>query len=157
MTERIEDLPAWLDRAISKREEAARSAQATDPAPWTADTSTSPTRDHNIEDGSGLLVAANGEALWDYEGASVLCMTAAASIHIALHDPEAVLRRCAADRKLLALHNVPAEVFPEGWYLDDNRWCVNCGFGNAGEPIVDDINDCPTLNALAEGYGFRTA
>jgi hypothetical protein len=138
-----EGIVAWLETVISRREQAARAAHEVAPAPWTAD----------ILEGTGLIVAADGQPLWDCEGASALCMTEAAATHAALNDPRDVLRRCAADRKLLALHNTPGNVFPDGAYLDDNRWCVGCGYGNDGEALVDDVNDCPTLNALAEGYG----
>lgn len=78
----------------------------------------------------------------------------AAAKHITLHDPVSVLRRCAADRKLMALHNVPAVVYPNSGARADDRRCVGCGFDSHEEPMVDDVNDCPTLRALAEGYGW---
>lgn len=68
--------------------------------------------------------------------------------------PASVRRRCAADRKMLALHNTPGTVFPDAAYMGDNRWCVGCGYGNDGEPLTQEVNDCPTLRALAEGYGW---
>ncbi|MFH9235999.1 DUF6221 family protein [Streptomyces globisporus] len=146
-----EDILAFLDRAITATEEAARAAAATDPAPWTAATGTSPTNDHDHAAGSGLLLNAADEPLWDCEQSGTLCMTAAASIHAALHDPEAVLRRCTADRKLIALHQ------PDGWT------CKVC----ANEEQADEDSEgeyhwsrsgltspCPTIEVLAEGYGW---
>jgi hypothetical protein len=66
--------------------------------------------------------------------------------HIALHDPASVLRRCAADRKILAEH-APAV---DSW---DPYACTGCGSDDYGWN-VDHTNDCPTLLALAEGYGL---
>lgn len=65
--------------------------------------------------------------------------------HIIRHDPATVLRRCAADRKILAEH-APAD----GW---NPYACTGCGHDDFG-PNVDHTNDCPTLQALAEGYGL---
>ncbi|WP_098007817.1 DUF6221 family protein [Streptomyces sp. sk226] len=146
-----ENVLAFLDHAITATEEAARAAHATDPAPWEAATGKSPTHDHDHDAGNGLLINAANEPLWDCEQSGTLCMTAAASIHAALHDPEAVLRRCTADRKLIALHH------------SDGFECPAC----AGEPWVDEDSEgngewtrssinapCPTLVVLAEGYGW---
>ncbi|PVC80575.1 hypothetical protein DBP19_36165 [Streptomyces sp. CS090A] len=151
---RAEDVLAYLDRAITTTEEAARAADATDPAPWGAATSTRMTIDHDPDAGSGLVLNAAEEPLWDCEESNMLCMTAAASVHAALHDPKAVLRRCAADRKLIALHH------------NDGIECPVC----AGEPWVDEDSEgngewtrsslnapCPTIVALAEGYGWTEA
>ncbi len=120
------DILAWLDAAITRHEEAARRLGG---EPFTV-------KSYPWGD--------------TFEGVELHEDVIA---HISLHDPQTVLRRCAADRKLLALHNTPGTVFPDGAYLDDNRWCVGCGYGNDGEPLTPDVNDCPTLNALAEGYG----
>lgn len=71
--------------------------------------------------------------------------------HIVRHDPEAVLRRCAADRKILAEHKAREG----GWY--DWYACEGCGYDGAdycSEPMTSHVNDCPTLLALAEGYGL---
>lgn len=63
--------------------------------------------------------------------------------------PAQVLRRCAADRKILAEHK------PCG-----GKWepyaCEGCGMDGSYMParIVEHVNDCPTLLALAEGYGL---
>ncbi|MFD8469021.1 DUF6221 family protein [Streptomyces cyaneofuscatus] len=146
-----ERILAWLNRAITATEEAARAAAATDPAPWTAATGTEPTNDHDHAAGSGLLLNAADEPLWDCEGSGHLCMTAAASVHAALHDPKAVLRRCTADRKLIALHHNDGFECPvcagEPWVDEDSE-------GN-GEWIRSSVNaPCPTLVALAEGYGW---
>lgn len=56
--------------------------------------------------------------------------------------PESVLRRCAADRKLLTLHE-PRPFLGGG--MPDPAECSECH--NQAFP-------CPTIVALAEGYGW---
>ncbi|MFI0822284.1 DUF6221 family protein [Streptomyces sp. NPDC021098] len=73
---------------------------------------------------------------------------AASITHIALNDPEAVLRRCAADRKILGMHQ-PVTVE----YDDDSpptQACRTCG-SHFEYPTAW---PCSTLRALAEGYGW---
>ncbi|MFW3477382.1 DUF6221 family protein [Streptomyces microflavus] len=132
-----ERILAYLDTALSTAEQAAHAAAATDPAPWTAATGTEPTLEHDRAAGNGLLINAADEPLWECEESGSLCMTAAASIHAALHDPEAVLRRCAADRKLIA--ELAAVI--NGDYIDD------------GEPVLAERVLC----GIAEGYGWTEA
>jgi hypothetical protein len=69
---------------------------------------------------------------------------------IALHDPASVLRRCAADRKVLAEHR------PQGGGYPSHYACEGCGYDGSycPEPNTEHVNDCPTLLALAEGYGL---
>lgn len=71
--------------------------------------------------------------------------------HIARHDPAAVLRRCVADRKILEEHK------PQGGGHSGHYACEGCGYDGAdycSEPVTEHVNDCPTLLALAEGYGL---
>lgn len=68
-------------------------------------------------------------------------------LHIALHSPAAVLRRCAADRKILTEH---APYGGKGWGA---YACTGCG-EVSDTWLIDHTNDCPTLQALAEGYGL---
>jgi hypothetical protein len=56
------------------------------------------------------------------------------------------LRRCAADRKILAIH-----AYSGGSY--EPYACDGCGSDDIGA-LVDHANDCATLQALAEGYGI---
>lgn len=67
--------------------------------------------------------------------------------HIAFHDPATVLRRCAADRKILAVHA------PQGGDWEPHA-CLGCGSDSEFGVLVDHTNDCETLQALAEGYGL---
>jgi hypothetical protein len=64
--------------------------------------------------------------------------------------PASVLRRCAADRKILEHHSPVGGGWP-GHYV-----CAGCGYdgGYCPEPYTEHVNDCPTLLALSEGYGL---
>jgi hypothetical protein len=72
--------------------------------------------------------------------------------HIVRHDPEAVLRRVAAERKTLAEHeSTPAD-------FDGTRRCLACG-GYTVQPGVGSVGyrkvwPCPTIRNLAEGWGW---
>jgi hypothetical protein len=70
--------------------------------------------------------------------------------HIAVHDPAAVIRRCAADRKILEHHAPVGNGYPSHYA------CEGCGMdgGDCADWNTEHINDCPTLLALAEGYGI---
>ncbi|MER8002992.1 DUF6221 family protein [Streptomyces sp. NPDC095613] len=127
MSARGEQLLAFLESAITAREKAARAV--------------------------GYDTIAAGDYLWGTkylllrrgdESKASSEMDADLADHLALHDPESVLRRCAADRKLLELHagrmhSCPAK--DETGYLDE--WTH---FGGAYA--------CPVLELLAEGYGW---
>lgn len=83
--------------------------------------------------------------------------------HIALHDPEAVLRRIAGDRKQLAEHApVPdhgrfshsygekCPAFCEGECRTNPKVCLTCR-DSSGDPIEA---PCRSLEFLAEGWGW---
>ncbi|MFF7946989.1 hypothetical protein [Streptomyces griseorubiginosus] len=59
----------------------------------------------------------------------------------------AMLRRCAADRKILTIHT-PAG---DDW---EPYGCNGCGIDSEYGYEVRHTNDCETLLALAEGYGL---
>jgi len=67
--------------------------------------------------------------------------------HISDNDPATVLRRCAADRKVLAVHA------PAGGTWNPYA-CDGCGIDSEYGHEVLHTNDCETLLALAEGYGL---
>jgi hypothetical protein len=63
------------------------------------------------------------------------------------------LRRCAADRKILARHNIDPE--RAKWARSEAVACRGCGtYGDCDWPVTDNLNDCPELLNLAEGYGL---
>ncbi|MFJ9988598.1 DUF6221 family protein [Streptomyces globisporus] len=128
-----ENILAYLDAAIARVETAARAT--TDHQPydqWDAvgdDRDTETARMH-----------------WEVLKVARMYPTPAArdlAQHIALHDPESVLRRCAADRKLIALHR-PVEMVEE---MADV--CTACEV-TGNYPYYP----CATLRVIAEGYGW---
>lgn len=87
-----------------------------------------------------------------------------AAVHIARHDPASVLRGCAADRKILALHE-PLEVF--AGFEQSAYWpahaagrtvfvCKLCdNHDNDTGWEQDQLFPCGTVLALAERYGVQ--
>lgn len=95
----------WLREAMDAAQRDAEAADAVDPAPWTVEIGEagSPERPRPGAPGTsaGMIKDAQGDDLWECEGTETLCMTSASAKHAARHDPAAVLRRIAADRKTL--------------------------------------------------------
>lgn len=132
------DLHDWITQQIDHTETAARKAAALcgchPPSPhWTFGDETTDGRILVVNDPHPGVKRKIGRR-WNgsYEGLFM-------AEHVVRHDPAAVLRRCAADRKILEVHE------PIGGA---------CGFDREDGYYVEDINDCPTLLALAEGYGL---
>jgi hypothetical protein len=68
--------------------------------------------------------------------------------HIALNDPAAVLRRCEADRRILARHTLDPDVTYE-------PACKGCGtYGDFELSRVDNLNECLELLDLAHAHGI---
>ena len=62
-----------------------------------------------------------------------------AGVHIELHDPANILRRCEADRRILARHRA--------WPGSD--YCEACD-----TDLTTHLNDCPELLDLAHAHGI---
>ncbi|WP_020135026.1 DUF6221 family protein [Streptomyces sp. 351MFTsu5.1] len=129
------DLHGWITQQVDRVEAVARAAADGDSGEWFVGRKWNVYRTEDQELGTGveinrLVVYGNVQAQ---------------SEHIALNDPAAVLRRCAADRKILDDHNV---------FADGSTHCVGCGTDYESGPHVDNTNDCPTLLSLAEGHGL---
>ncbi|MFI8942748.1 hypothetical protein [Streptomyces syringium] len=63
----------------------------------------------------------------------------------------AVLRRCVADRRVLARHNVD----PGRADSYEATACAGCGtYGDCDWPETENVNDCPELHDLAYAYGI---
>lgn len=100
----MKDIVEFITARLNEREAAALAAHAVDPSPWRADVDDeSGTAERSA--GFGLLVAADGVALWDCEGSRLLCMTAPTARHVALNDPAYVLADVAAKRAIVARHS----------------------------------------------------
>jgi uncharacterized protein DUF6221 len=75
----------------------------------------------------GLVSDDRGTPLWDCEGSETLCMADEVAEHVADNDPSSVLRRCEADREILAMYD---------------------------ERFSDDYIWKPILKALGKAYGL---
>lgn len=72
--------------------------------------------------------------------------------HTARHDPAAVLRRIAADRKILAAHPYTTRVINPGCGLQSAGFgCENC---HNWDGVPEGRGNCATVLALAEGWGW---
>lgn len=136
MTAQGEDVLAWLENAITGRETTAREALSFGDGFVGSDTCVYGTG----FGGPYLQVVVPG-----FEG-----QAEAATKHFALHGPESVLRRCAATRKLLALHapQQDGSGFPDGMQC---RTCSQDG-GDGYQYLVP--YPCDTVRTIAEGYGW---
>lgn len=123
------DLHGWITQQIDKATQAATGAKGDTPGVW----------DDKSEPATWIV-------LYDSSGK----LTLGQHRHIALHDPAAVLRRCAADRKILARHRLDPEAI---WY--EAAMCGGCGdYGDQELPYTENLNDCPELLDLGYGYGL---
>lgn len=126
-------LHEWIEGEIKRREEAARS-HGEGPL-WEYDETLLAVRD---AEGGGAVAHVFLDGTGD---------------HIMLNDPDAVLRRCAADRKILAAH--PYIPHDPRYSNGIDFGCGTChtdgdGFDYAG-------GNCATILALAEAYGLEPA
>lgn len=140
------DLHGWITQQIEDAETAARKAAdlcgCHPPTPaWEFDDDATEGRILVVGDPHPSLNRKIGRR-WNssYEGLYM-------AEHIVRHDPAAVLRRCAADRKILTIHA------PQGGDWEPYA-CLGCGSDSEFGVLVDHVNDCETLQALAEGHGL---
>lgn len=123
VTAQGEDILAWLDTAITRREEAARDAARPYGARWVRPVGTDVVR--ISEDGIWF------QALSDEIAEHVVC-----------NDPQSVLRRCAADRKLIY------EVRRTAENAKNNPWDRMHGYGPYADAML------AAVKVIAEGYGW---
>lgn len=159
MTVQGEDLLAWLNAAITRREETAQRATGT---PWR-------THDTHLDLGGHTATVLTGEGNDTELLAWVPTMSHESwdetrnawnnAEHIALNDPQSVLRRCAADRKLLKLH----QAVPDHGRYSEPECPADCDGKHNGPPVCmacrSYVGDplqapCHTVLALAQGYGW---
>lgn len=72
---------------------------------------------------------------------------------VMLIDPTPILRRCEADRRILARHRLD----PDAVNTARAAACDGCGVEwvqDYCDPIVDNLNDCPELLDLAHAHGI---
>jgi hypothetical protein len=135
----VPDLHGWITQQIDHTEAIALDAT---PGPWHV---TEYNWQTDFDAGIGTSPGEVDVVGHGYEGGGIEYLRDAR--HIAVHDPATVLRRCTADGKILEVHK------PYGGRGYGGHACTGCGELNE-DWAVDHTNDCPTLLALAEGYGL---
>lgn len=126
VTARGEDILAWTKSAITRAAKAATAASGNE---WHVDDW------GNVQTGQHETVA----EVWPLRAEPN-----SNAQHIALNNPESVLRRCAADRKILELHS-----------RQDDDGCRTCVEWSETEYCHVPVPfPCDTFSALAEGYGW---
>ncbi|MFF5842147.1 DUF6221 family protein [Streptomyces massasporeus] len=132
------DLHGWITQQIDYVAQTA-SAVEDRSAPWDGQW---------MADGNSAVRTVNGHVLFYRHGADPL-KTGLAD-HVATHDPAAVLRRCEADRRILARHRLDPDAV---WY--EAAMCHGCGTeGEMAYPVTENLNDCPELLDLAYAHGL---
>lgn len=126
-----EDMLAALSAALDARQRMALAAKHEGSGEWTRDTSLS-FEVGRIEDTDGRIVTYD-------EGAP----TEEQAIHIAANDPAAVLRRVAADRKLIALYEKARAECP----ADGRAYDWESDVGRARTAALEEA-----VRIIAEGY-----
>ncbi|MFE7072684.1 DUF6221 family protein [Streptomyces sp. NPDC057620] len=141
------DLHGWITQQI---DHAAAIATEATPGPWHV---TEYTWQTDFDAGIGSTPGSVDIVGHGYEGGGAERREDAR--HIALHDPAAVLRRCEADRKILAAHPYTERVIsPSDGSPTAGFGCETChGWGG----VPEGRGACPTILALAEGYGPEAA
>ncbi|RAJ53809.1 hypothetical protein K388_05596 [Streptomyces sp. KhCrAH-43] len=128
-------LHEWIEGEIERREKAARS-HGVGPV-WEYDEELRAVRD-----------AISGEAV-------AHALHHGAGDHIMLNDPDAVLRHCAADRKILAAHPYTTVVVnPQYGQHTAGFGCETC---HDWDGVPEGRGNCATILALAEAYGLDEA
>ncbi|MEU1497272.1 DUF6221 family protein [Streptomyces sp. NPDC005732] len=142
------DLHAWITQQVDARERLARSCDATD---W-RHVFDGVIVDRDVDgwqsapDNARIATVAYERIYWSTNPAH-----SPHADHIVSNDPDTVLLRCEADRRILARHRIANEG-EWGWIRDPA--CYGCGtYGDCEDPNVDNLNDCPELLDLAHAHG----
>ncbi len=146
------DLHGWITRQIDEREQLANLISPGGYAPdeWRIEPSRSG-RWVQIVTYSRTNIEPPEAAVRDSEQPVALDQTGRNEhLLLVMHDPAAVLRRCEADRRILARHRLNPHAI---WY--EAAKCDGCGTeGEMAYPVTENPNDCPELLDLAHAHGL---
>ncbi|MEU0098280.1 DUF6221 family protein [Streptomyces sp. NPDC006267] len=130
-------LHAWITEEIGLREQTMRAADKEIGRAWRTRWDAKMDSFEVVTE-SGLLVASG--------------LSPGVAGHIAGNDPASALRRCAADRKILAAHPCTTRV------INPSYGPHSAGFGcetcHDWDGTPEGRGNCPTILALAEAYGL---
>lgn len=146
-------LHEWIEGEIKRREEAARASLATwgepvPPGPLLAELVRYAVDNLGLPEDQLTALAAENRRLRDDAFPE-------RRVHADLHGPVAALRRCAADRKILAAHPYTTRVVnPVDGSHTAGFGCETC---HDWDGVPEGRGNCATILALAEAYGLETA
>jgi hypothetical protein len=124
----VPDLHDWITQHVNETEHGARAAAELQALDWSCPST------GVVDLGSDLLATGDRDVAY----------------HVVRHDPAAVLRRCEADRRVLARHRLNPDAY---WY--DAAMCAGCGTeGEMDYARTENLNDCPELLDLAYAHGL---
>lgn len=132
------DLHAWITQQVDRAEVEAREAtEGAGSEHWQAAETASCECCVNLRTKDGGLLCTPDSRYVDF---------------MASHDPAAVLRRCEADRRILARHTLdPAQA--DSWMFATA--CMGCGTeGDFQEPVTENLGDCVELLDLGYAHGL---
>ena len=131
------DLHGWITQQIDRVEEIARAVEDHS-APWDGQW---------VADGNDAARTYNRHVLFYGHNYPLKPGLVA---HVVEHDPANVLRRCAADRKILTRHTLDPDAT---WY--EAAMCKGCGgYGDQEFAYTENLNDCPELLDLGYAHGL---
>lgn len=132
----MDDLVTWLRQQLDDDERVAREA---DPEPTAED-----------------LEFGDWRSAWEDPYDPVHPQGGPIATHIQMHKPARVLAEVDAKRRIMAIHNRRADVYPGDAGGTFDNCCDGCGYeGICDDPVTENINDCPILRALALPYAGR--
>lgn len=150
-----EDILSWLDNAISLREAAATAAATPYGASWNQGRREEH-KDVDLRYGwdADCVYLSQSDPDMFYQ-----CLTDEIAALSVLHDPASVLRRCAADRRMIQRHQ-PINCRDFG--CDCDTCCATCRWTESQETgreavwgsVDTHVFPCPTIRDLADGYGW---
>jgi hypothetical protein len=136
------DLHAWITQQVDRVEEIARAVEDRS-APWDGQW---------MADGNSAVRTANGHVLFYRHDSAPL--KPGLAHHVALNDPAAVLRRCEADRRILARHRLDPDSVGSPTFATACDGCRSEWVQDDCEPLTANINDCPELLDLGHALGL---
>ncbi|WP_435285254.1 DUF6221 family protein [Streptomyces bacillaris] len=139
------DLHTWITRQVDRVEVLAKAAT---PGPWEG------VVDHHQRGVVEASVWADKLGYYITEKVSSGERHEADAHHVGHHHPDAVLRRCEADRRILARHNVAANLADSPKFATACDGCRYEWLEGEPKPFVDNLNDCPELLDLAHAHGI---
>jgi len=146
----VPDLHGWITQQIDERERLTRLISPGGYAPdeWRIEPSRSG-RWAQIVAYSRTNIEPPEAAVRDSEQPVALVQTGRNEhLLMAMHDPAAVLRRCEADRRILARHRLDPDCHYE-------PACLGCRtYGDQEMAYTDNLNECPELLDLGYAHGL---